>query len=163
MLLAIDSGNTNIVFAVYDGETRRGEWRSATNPNRTADEYAVWLSQLMALENLTRESVDAAIIANVVPNTDYPLRTLCRQYFRSEPIIIGEPSVDHSSNLLVGAMAKKSSRSSSSVANTGANQLRNAQASPGLMSCNRKVPSEVPSERQSSNPVCPSFSSKEAN
>ena len=47
MLLAIDSGNTNIVFAVYDGETRKGLWRAGNDPHRTADEYAVWLMQLM--------------------------------------------------------------------------------------------------------------------
>ena len=49
MLLAIDSGNTNTVFAVFDEEGNvRGEWRSSTNANRTADEYAVWLQQLMS-------------------------------------------------------------------------------------------------------------------
>lgn len=94
MLLAIDSGNTNIVFAVYDGETRRGEWRSATNPNRTADEYAVWLSQLMALEGLAREDIDGAILANVVPKADYTLRSLCRRYFGQEPLLVGAPEVD---------------------------------------------------------------------
>ncbi len=101
MLLAIDSGNTNVVFAIYDGETRRGEWRSSTNASRTADEYAVWLSQLMALENLTADAVDAAIIANVVPKADYPLRTLCRHFFHAEPIIIGEPAVDLGVGVLV--------------------------------------------------------------
>ena len=90
-----------MVFAVYDGETRRGEWRSSTNPSRTADEYAVWLRQLMALEDLTSEDVDAAIIANVVPKADFPLRTLCRDYFHAEPIIIGEPAVDLGVGVLV--------------------------------------------------------------
>ena len=53
MLLAIDAGNTNVLFAVYDdrGEAA-GSWRTATDAKRTADEYAVWLIQLMALENL---------------------------------------------------------------------------------------------------------------
>ena len=69
MLLAIDLGNTNIVFAVYDGENRRGEWRSSTDAQRTADEYGVWLAQLMALDDLGRDSIDAAIIATVVPET----------------------------------------------------------------------------------------------
>jgi len=94
VLLAIDSGNTNIVFAVYDGETRRGEWRSASNPNRTTDEYAVWLSQLMALEGLAREDIDGAILANVVPKADYTLRSLCRRYFGQEPLLVGAPEVD---------------------------------------------------------------------
>ena len=94
MLLAIDSGNTNIVFAVYDGDERRGEWRSSADPSRTADEYAVWLTQLMALEGLTRDDISATIIANVVPATAYSLRALCRDYFTSEPLIVGEPGVE---------------------------------------------------------------------
>lgn len=94
MLLAVDSGNTNIVFAVYDGETRKGEWRSATNPNRTADEYAVWLTQLMALDGLARADIDAAILANVVPAADFSLKSLCRRYFACDPLIVGAPDVD---------------------------------------------------------------------
>jgi len=52
MLLAIDAGNTNIVFALLDGETIKARWRIATDARRTADEYAVWLSQLLALEGI---------------------------------------------------------------------------------------------------------------
>ncbi|MBV8119556.1 MAG: type III pantothenate kinase [Alphaproteobacteria bacterium] len=89
MLLAIDSGNTNVVFAVYDGDQLRASWRAATNPKRTADEYAVWLTQLMALEGLSRGDVDATIIANVVPEAAFNLIGLCRRYFSSEPLIIG--------------------------------------------------------------------------
>ena len=93
MLLAIDAGNTNTVFAVFDGEVRRGEWRASTDARRTADEYAVWLTQLMALEGLTRADVDAAIVANVVPATAYALRTLCRRYFGCTPLVVGDEGV----------------------------------------------------------------------
>lgn len=93
MLLAIDSGNTNIVFAVYEGDARRGEWRSSSVIKRTADEYAVWLMQLMTLEGLGREDVTEAIIANVVPAATYDLRTLCRRYFKCDPLFVGEPGV----------------------------------------------------------------------
>jgi type III pantothenate kinase len=48
MLVAIDAGNTNVVFAVFDGETLRAKWRASSDAKRTADEYAVWLTQLMA-------------------------------------------------------------------------------------------------------------------
>ncbi len=95
MLLAIDSGNTNIVFGVYDrADTLRATWRASTEAKRTADEYAVWLIQLMALEGLTPKDVDGAIIANVVPPTMYALKTLCRRYFDVTPLVIGEPGVD---------------------------------------------------------------------
>jgi type III pantothenate kinase len=95
MLLAIDSGNTNIVFAVYDkDENLRGSWRASTEAKRTADEYAVWLTQLMALEGLTLDDIDGAIIANVVPPTTYALTSLCTRYFKVTPLVVGEPGVD---------------------------------------------------------------------
>ena len=50
MLLALDVGNTNVVFALVEGETIKARWRIATDPRRTADEYAVWLNQLLLLE-----------------------------------------------------------------------------------------------------------------
>lgn len=101
MLLAIDSGNTNIVFAVYDGDERRGEWRAASDAKRTADEYAVWLTQLMAIDGLSRADVTATIIATVVPETLFNLKVLCRKYFRAEPMIIGDPAIDLGVGILV--------------------------------------------------------------
>jgi type III pantothenate kinase len=94
MLLAIDSGNTNIVFAVFDGDKRLGEWRAATDAKRTADEYAVWLSQLMKLDGIAPEKIDQAILATVVPEALHSLKTLCRRYFDSEPLVVGEKGVD---------------------------------------------------------------------
>ncbi len=103
MLLAIDSGNTNIVFAIYDGDERRGEWRSSSDAKRTADEYGVWLSQLMALDGLRTQDIDAGIIANVVPETLFSLKTLCRKYFACDPLIVGEPEVELGIDILVDA------------------------------------------------------------
>ncbi len=95
MLLAIDSGNTNIVFAVFDDDgTVRGEWRSSTDTNRTADEFGIWLDQLLKLSNIDRKDVDHAIIATVVPATLFALKTLCRKYFQIDPLVVGEDGVD---------------------------------------------------------------------
>jgi type III pantothenate kinase len=91
MLLAIDSGNTNVVCAVYAGDDLRGSWRAATNPNRTADEYAVWLIQLMTLAGLAPSDIDATIIGSVVPEATFNLVRLCQRYFASEPLIVGRP------------------------------------------------------------------------
>jgi len=93
MLLAIDSGNTNVVFAVYEGERQRGRWRASSDARRTADEYAVWLTQLMALEGLSPGEIDGAVVANVVPAAGYALESLCRRYFKTEPLIVGAPGV----------------------------------------------------------------------
>ncbi len=94
MLLAIDAGNTNIVFAVQDGETLRDQWRTATDETRTADQYFVWLNELMKLVGLGAEDIDGAIIACVVPRALHGLRDLCQRHFATQPLIIGEPGVD---------------------------------------------------------------------
>ncbi len=94
MLLAIDAGNTNIVFAVYDGEDRKGLWRAGNDPHRTADEYAVWLMQLMGLEGVEAGAVDAGIVATVVPASLFNLRHLCERYFGVSPLVIGDPGID---------------------------------------------------------------------
>ena len=62
MLLAIDAGNTNVVFALLQGREIRARWRIATDPRRTADEYVVWLNQLLMLEGYAVSDVDAVII-----------------------------------------------------------------------------------------------------
>ncbi len=87
MLLAIDAGNTNTVFAIIDGNELRCQWRTATNAARTADEYAVWLTQLLALENVKVQEVNEAIISTVVPQALFDLRKLCRNYFCCEPLV----------------------------------------------------------------------------
>lgn len=94
MLLAIDAGNTNIVFAVFDGDQVRGEWRASTDTERTADELGVWLTQLLTIEGLRREDISAAIIASVVPAMVFGLKTLCRRYFRCDPLVVGDEGVE---------------------------------------------------------------------
>jgi type III pantothenate kinase len=93
MLLAIDAGNTNIVFALVDGGTTRARWRIATDPRRTADEYAVWLYQLLALEGLSKADVDAVIIGTVVPRATHNLQVLASKYFEVNPLTAGQGEV----------------------------------------------------------------------
>ena len=91
MLLAVDAGNTNLVFALVDeGGAIRTRWRIATDPRRTADEYAVWLSQLLELEGFTRGDVSRVIIGTVVPRALHNLQVLAQKYFGVEPIVAGQ-------------------------------------------------------------------------
>ena len=87
MLLVVDAGNTNVVFAVHDGQQWRGSWRIATEPQRTSDEYAVWLLTLFNLSGIKPSDVDRSVIGTVVPAALYHLRRLCREYFEAEPLI----------------------------------------------------------------------------
>jgi type III pantothenate kinase len=93
MLLAIDVGNTNTKFAVYDGGAWRGQWRASTEAGRTADEYAPWISGLFTMEGLGFADVKAVIISTVVPQALFNLRNLARRYFRTEPLVVGEDDV----------------------------------------------------------------------
>lgn len=101
MLLAIDAGNTNIVFAVWDGVAWRGRWRLATQASRTADEYAVWLTQLMSWSGIERGQITRAAIACVVPAALYHLRHLCRDWFDQEPLIARAAGLDWGFPVLV--------------------------------------------------------------
>lgn len=94
MLLAIDAGNTNTLFAIFDGAEVRAQWRAETSASRTADEYLVWLTQLMALQGLKPSDIEGAIIATVVPQALFPLRQLCEKYFCSHPMVVGDSAVD---------------------------------------------------------------------
>lgn len=90
MLLAIEQGNTNTLFAVHDGQAWRAQWRTATEAARTADEYAVWLHQLLAMQGLTLTDLDACVVSSVVPQSLFNLRNLARRYLHTEPLVVGE-------------------------------------------------------------------------
>ncbi|MGC1269201.1 MAG: type III pantothenate kinase [Croceibacterium sp.] len=90
MLLAIDVGNTNVVFALFDGLTLRTRWRIATDPRRTGDEYAVWLLQLMSIEGIERSAIAKVIVSTVVPRAQHNLEVLSEKYFGLVPLIAGE-------------------------------------------------------------------------
>ena len=94
MLLAIDCGNTNTLFAIHDGESWRAQWRSGTVSTRTADEHAVWLGQLMEMQGLSFKDITACVISTVVPQALFNLRNLSRRYLDAEPFVIGEAGVD---------------------------------------------------------------------
>ncbi|HET6184130.1 MAG TPA: type III pantothenate kinase [Acetobacteraceae bacterium] len=87
MLLVVDAGNTNVVVAVHDGQGWRGIWRIRTDPQRTSDEYAVWLLALLERSAIRPDQVSAAVIGTVVPAALYHLRRLCRDWFHIEPLI----------------------------------------------------------------------------
>ena len=90
MLLAIDAGNTNLVFALVKQGEIKARWRIATDPRRTADEYAVWLHQLLELEGYAKADVDAVIIGTVVPRALHNLEVLAEKYFHVTPLIAGQ-------------------------------------------------------------------------
>ncbi|GAB4528306.1 MAG: type III pantothenate kinase [Amphiplicatus sp.] len=93
MLLAIDVGNTNSVIALYDGDRPAAQWRTSTSPTRTADEYAVWLSQLMGLAGYKLSDITDCVISNVVPQSLFHFRNLSRRYFNREPYVVSAENI----------------------------------------------------------------------
>lgn len=92
MLLVIDVGNTNTVFALHNGIDWVSSWRSATDATRTADDYAVWLGTLMRMEGVELSAIDGCIISSVVPQAKFNFRNLSRRYFDAEPTFVGDPT-----------------------------------------------------------------------
>ncbi|MGB4058319.1 MAG: type III pantothenate kinase [Alphaproteobacteria bacterium] len=89
MLLAIDIGNTNTVFAVYQGEKSLAHWRCQTVASRTADEYASFLKNLFLLADIDWEKLDDVIVSSVVPDADFHIVNFCKKYLKKTPIMIG--------------------------------------------------------------------------
>lgn len=101
MLLVVDIGNTNVVFALCDDGKIRAEWRIRTDAHRTADEYAVWLFTLMAQEKLTAKDVSAAIVSSVVPDANFELKSFIRKHMNVEPQVITSGEVDVGMKVLI--------------------------------------------------------------
>ncbi len=93
MLLAVDIGNTNIVYGLYEGEKLEHTLRIATVRTRTDDEHSVLLKQMLDLRNLTATSIDEAIIASVVPPLTEVVARSVRRACGTEPLIVGGPGL----------------------------------------------------------------------
>lgn len=93
MLLAIDSGNTNVVFGLYEGTRKVGQWRLMNEPQRPADEYIVFISQWLSHAGYSLETIEDIIISSVVPEALFHLKGMAERYFKNKPFVIGEPNV----------------------------------------------------------------------
>lgn len=93
MLLAIDVGNTNTVFAIFHGDTVIAQWRMMTDARRTADEYAACLFPLMSYVKLGSSDITAVVASFVVPRAIFPIKSFCKEHFNVEPMVVGDPAV----------------------------------------------------------------------
>ena len=103
MLLLIDSGNTNVVFGLYNpdqGQVLKA-FRTTNEPERTADEYMVWLSALMQINGFNYRTIQHVAIGSVVPEAEFNLISLARRYFNVEPLVVGQPGLDLGLDVLV--------------------------------------------------------------
>lgn len=93
MLLAIDAGNTNTVFAVFNRDDIACQWRISADNRRTGDEYSLFLKQFLNANGLSVSDIKATIISSVVPQNIFPLKTLARKHLNCEPLLVGDKDV----------------------------------------------------------------------
>lgn len=89
MLLAVDVGNTNVTFGLFEGESLVADWRVTAHRERTADEMAVELRQLFELRGYDLSVVDGVVISSVVPTLNPALVEASRRYLKCEPVMVG--------------------------------------------------------------------------
>jgi type III pantothenate kinase len=88
MLLAIDIGNTNVTFGVFDGETIKTTWRVSTAIHRTSDEYANLMLSLMERQGITAKQIKDVVICSVVPPLLIIFDEVCKRYLKKTPLIV---------------------------------------------------------------------------
>ena len=93
MLLAIDCGNTNTVFSIWNGDEFIATWRTATEHQLTADKYYVWMLSLMNLNKVNAE-IRNVIISSTVPRVVFNLRVLADRYFGTRAMVVGKSDCD---------------------------------------------------------------------
>ncbi|MBT3396353.1 MAG: type III pantothenate kinase [Alphaproteobacteria bacterium] len=101
MLIAIDSGNTNLVAGVFDGDDFKGQWRAQTHPARSAGEYVEIILAWLASSKIAPDQIDGAIIASVVPVTTDPLRAACGDAVGCTAKVVGDESLDLGLEIMV--------------------------------------------------------------
>lgn len=88
MLLAIDAGNTNIVFGMFDKGEMLDSWRLATDTKRSADEYGIMFESMFKHNGLSSSDVDDIIISSVVPSLLFTLEHMCLKFYNKNPIVV---------------------------------------------------------------------------
>lgn len=94
MILTIDAGNTNVCCAIFDQDILRHTWRASTHLYKTADEWSVWLVNILSLQGIGRQEIEAVVISSVVPEALENLKKACREYFIDRILVIGDKSID---------------------------------------------------------------------
>ena len=89
MILTLDTGNSNIKIAIYDGDSRIQYARLATDVRRTSDEYGLQMNGIFQYAGLSRKWVDGIIISSVVPSLNYTLQSMSHTFFSCDPLFVG--------------------------------------------------------------------------
>lgn len=89
MIICLDVGNTNIKYALFDGDELKLSFRVATEHKKTSDEYGGQLLNILSNKGITASEIDGGIISSVVPPLDYTLERMCKIYLKIKPLMLG--------------------------------------------------------------------------
>ena len=89
MILALDIGNTNITMGVFDGRDLKFVSRLATDRQRTEDQYAVELRDIVDIYGVSIGEIEGSIISSVVPSLTSGIKRAVKRLTRTEPLCIG--------------------------------------------------------------------------
>ncbi|CAC9926481.1 pantothenate kinase, type III [Aedoeadaptatus coxii] len=89
MLLAIDVGNTNIVFGAFKGRELIHDWRIASDQKKTSDEFGMLVTEMLNNVQLKPVDIEAVIMSSVVPNIMHTMQNMIVKYFHQYPMIVG--------------------------------------------------------------------------
>ena len=98
MILTLDIGNTNIKTALFDGMEMKNYWRLATDRKRSSDEMGILLMNLLNYNNIDPKSIEGIMMSSVVPQINFTVEHMCRNYFGMEPMKI-EPGIKTGINI----------------------------------------------------------------
>ncbi len=101
MLLAIDCGNTHIVFGVFDGDRLLNSWRVSTDTKKTEDEYLVLMSQFFDSINVEIKAIKGIIIGSVVPGVNAALSKMAAKYFSKAQLVFADYNTPTEIKLLI--------------------------------------------------------------
>ena len=88
MLIAVDIGNSNIVWGIYEHQTLKGHWRLATDASKTSDEYGLLFRGLLETDGLQTSHITGAIISSVVPSLTSTFEEMIESYFHRLPLVV---------------------------------------------------------------------------
>ena len=100
MIICLDVGNTNIKYAVYEGDKLILSFRIATEHKKTSDEYGGQLISILENRHIHADDITGGIISSVVPPLDYTLENMCRTYLNIKPLLLA-PGLKTGMNLRV--------------------------------------------------------------
>lgn len=86
MIICIDIGNTNIKYAIYNGETLQISFRVATDLKKTSDEYGEQLTGMLSAKGIEIKELTGGIMSSVVPPLDYTIEKMCSLYLGLKPL-----------------------------------------------------------------------------